>query len=66
MIYEHDDLDSKALEYMGDKLKETQIFQDLTDEQALDFLMIICDSIVLYNQGLSLELAKKGATNIKQ
>ena len=66
MIYEHEDLDAKALEFMADKLKETQIFKDLSDEAAMDFLTIICDSIVLYNQGLSLELAKLGANNIKQ
>ena len=66
MIYEHEDLDAKALEFMADKLKETQIFKDLSDEAAKDFLTIICDSIVLYNQGLSLELAKLGANNIKQ
>jgi hypothetical protein len=58
MLYSAD-LNPAALEYMTTQLILTETFSELSEEEKMDILNLITDSITLYLQGCLIDLASK-------
>lgn len=56
MIFD-DDLEPLALEYMRNKISETEYFQELDMVDRISTLNLIMDGIALYLEGISINVA---------
>jgi len=60
------DLNPAAIEYMTNQLILTETFSELSEEEKMDIMNLITDSITLYLQGCLIDLASNNSSGTKQ